>query len=125
VGEKPKDRCFRALSSAGSAWTSLYVCRSFALRFIVLAPCLAASLHRMSARGTGAYVRSMSASGMWFAAGVGLQARWPITPWLNLLGAAELQLQAARPVITIEGVGRIAELSTAAAQLDLSTEWIL
>jgi hypothetical protein len=104
---------------------SVHVCHALLRGRFALAPCVSASLEHLRARGTGTYVRAVTVGATWVAAGVGLQARVGLTPWLKLLGSADLKLHAARPRIVIEGGGAVAELGWLAAELSLGGEWIL
>lgn len=104
---------------------SVRVCRDFALGGIGLAPCLSVSAEHLRASGTGPYVRAANASATWLAAGAGVQVRYLLTPWLNVLCGADLKLQTARPRVSIEGIGPLAELGWLAAELSLGGEWIL
>lgn len=104
----------------------VHACRVFTLiPRLDLAPCLSVSLEHLWARGAGRYVEPSSAAATWVAAGAGLQARAPLTHALNLLVSAFIKVQTARPRISIEGVGRLAELGPVAGELSLGAEWIL
>lgn len=100
-------------------------CRGISVGQANLAPCLSVSLEHVRAQGYGAYVRRASAEATWLAVGAGLQARFPLTPWLNVLGGVELKVRTARPRVSIEGVGEISRLGWIAAELSLGSEWIL
>ena len=104
---------------------TIRVCRAFQLSSFGLAPCLSVSVEHLRAHGTGPYVRPASADTTWLAAGAGLQARYRLTPWLNVLCGADLKLQTARPRISIEGIGAVTQLGWLSAELSLGSEWIL
>jgi hypothetical protein len=103
----------------------LHACRAFAFGQLELAPCASLTLEQLWARGVGPYVRSEQAEAAWLAVGVGAQARYPLARWLNVLGSAELKLQAASPRVSIDGLGSIAQLGLVAGELSLGAEWIL
>jgi hypothetical protein len=103
----------------------LHVCRAFPFGPFGLAPCASLALEQLWARGVGPYVRSEDARATGLAVGLGIQARYRLAGWLNLLGGAELKLQAARPRLSIEGVGSFAQLGMLAGELTLGAEWIL
>lgn len=104
---------------------TIRLCRAFQLSGVGLAPCLSVSVEHLRAHGRGPYVRPASADATWLAAGAGLQARYRLTPWLNVLCSADLKLQTARPRISIEGIGALSQLGWFAAELSLGSEWIL
>lgn len=104
---------------------SLSACRSFNFGRIAVAPCATMSLEHLSAQGVGAYIRSAPADATWLAAGAGVQARFRVARWLDAFGGAELKLQAARPRISIAGLGQVAQLGPVAAELLFGVEWIL
>jgi hypothetical protein len=100
-------------------------CRGIRVGPADVAPCLSLSVEHLRARGHGPYVRGASAQATWLAIGAGLQARFPLTTWLNVLGSFDLKLQAAQPRLSIDGLGEISKLGWAAAELSLGSEWIL
>jgi len=100
-------------------------CRGIRVGPADVAPCLSLSVEHLRARGYGPYVRGASAQATWLAIGAGLQARFPLTTWLNVLGSVDLKLQAAQPRLSIDGLGEISKLGWAAAELSLGSEWIL
>lgn len=104
---------------------SLRACWVFAYGQFTLAPCAAASLEHLWARGEGRRVAAQTAASTWLAAGLGARARWQLTSWLGLVVLAEAQVGAARPIVYIEGVGRLGQLGPAAVELGVGSEWIL
>jgi hypothetical protein len=100
-------------------------CHSFLWPRFQIAPCLALSAEHMSARGNGPHIAESEARTTWLAVGFGVQARLPLTRWLNLLAGVELQIQTSRPKIAIDDVGLIEQLLPVAAGFTLGSEWIL
>jgi hypothetical protein len=100
-------------------------CRTVLQSRVELAPCLALSLEHLSARGYGPQITSRTESTLWLAAGGGGQARLPVAPWLTLVAGADIQIQTARPAITIDGVGLVEQLGPVAATVMVGSEWIL
>jgi hypothetical protein len=105
---------------------NLQTCRAAAWSSFELAPCIHVSLEHVWARGTGSHVAPRTARATWLAAGVGVRTRVLLWPWFGLVAAAHIQLETARPRISIDGVGgSLGRLGPAAILLTLGTEWIL
>jgi predicted phosphodiesterase len=64
-------------------------CHSFLWPRFQIAPCLALSAEHMSARGNGPHIAESEARTTWLAVGFGVQARLPLTRWLNLLAGVD------------------------------------
>lgn len=104
---------------------ALRSCRAIPFGQFELAPCLRASVQHVWARGTGLHVASQTAQVTWFAAGVGVQARYHIVPWFSVFGGVDAQVETARPRLFINGVGSLGQLWPAAFTITLGSEWIL
>jgi hypothetical protein len=103
---------------------SLEACRALVLSRFELAPCALVSLEHVSARGTGAHIDARTATLSWFAAGVGVQARFYVTPWFGLTAAIDGQFETSRPELSLDGLGGVAHLFPAAATGTVGPEWI-
>jgi hypothetical protein len=101
------------------------VCRTFPSARFELAPCLNVSLEHIWAHGTGTHVAAQTAESTWVAAGVAMQARLRLSESLGLVASVDAQVEASRPRLSIEGVGRLAQLAPAALRIVIGTEWIL
>ncbi len=89
-----------------------------------LAPCLSVSVDHIWARGTGAYVAPRTAETTWVAVGAGAQVRLRLAQWLSLVGEVDAQIETARPLIAIDGIGNVGQLGSAAVTFRVGTEWI-
>ena len=94
------------------------------LRFEV-APCLVLSVEHIWARGTGPDVTAHSQQATWLAIGAGAQGRLSLKSWLNLLMGVDVQIETARPVVSIDGLGELGRLGPAALTASVGAEWIL
>ncbi len=94
------------------------------LRFEV-APCLVLSVEHIWARGTGPDVMASSSQTTWVAIGVGAQGRLSLASWLSVLVGVDAQIETARPVISVEGLGDLRRLGPAALTATVGPEWIL
>jgi len=103
---------------------SFKACRALRRAALELAPCLALSLEHVSARGTGDGVTARSERATWLALGVGAQGRLYLASWLSLVVGIDAQLETARPIISIAGVGNVAQLGPAALTTTAGPEWI-
>ncbi|HEY0468387.1 MAG TPA: hypothetical protein VGC79_29520, partial [Polyangiaceae bacterium] len=100
-------------------------CRALRRAAFEVAPCLVLSLEHVSARGTGAGVTARSEQATWLSLGAGAQGRLYLASWLSLLIGVDAQIETARPVISIAGVGDLAQLGPAAFTATIGPEWIL
>ena len=100
-------------------------CRAVWGSRLELAPCVTLSVQHLSAHGAGPSLASQTANTTWFAAGVGVQARLFIAPWLSLLVGVDGELETSRPEVELEGIGTVERLSPAATTITLGSEWIL
>jgi hypothetical protein len=103
---------------------TLEACRALVLSRLELAPCALVSLEHISARGTGAHIAARTARLTWFAGGLGVQARFYVTPWLALTASIDGQLETSRPELSLDGLGGVAHLFPAAATGTMGPEWI-
>lgn len=90
-----------------------------------VAPCLLATLDRLTARGAGQGVSSQTRHAAVFAAGAGAVARWEALRSVALIVSLGAQLQASRPHIVIDGVGEIDQLAPFAVTVSAGPEWSL
>jgi hypothetical protein len=90
-----------------------------------LSPCAVVTVEHLSARGTGEHIASRSANSTWLAAGIGVQARWRLVSWFGLFGGVSGQIEGSRPVIAIDGVGRLGQTWPASLTVMVGPEWIL
>lgn len=100
-------------------------CRIIAWGRFELAPCLRLSLQHVWTRGTGVHVAAHTAQATWFAAGLGLQARYEMAHWIRAFVGVDAQIESSRPTISIDGVGGLGQLRPAAATFTVGSEWIL
>ena len=103
----------------------LRVCRAFSFGRYELAPCANVSVGHLWARGTGAHVAARTVESTSIAAGLAVQARLQLTPWLNLFGSFDALLETSRPRFTVGGLGQVGQLGPAALKITLGSEWIL
>jgi hypothetical protein len=103
---------------------TLLACRAILISPLELAPCASAAVEHVSARGTGAHVAVNTPEATWFAAGIGMQARAYVAPWLSLFLGVDGELEFSRPRLSVEGVGTIEHLAPAAATVTVGSEWI-
>lgn len=104
---------------------TLRACRAGYGETFEVIPCLSVSLEHISARGTGENVTGHSEQTNWLAAGAGLQGHLTLTNYLSLLVGLDAQVQTARPVISIEGVGDVQQLGAAALIVTVGSQWTL
>jgi hypothetical protein len=90
-----------------------------------VAPCLVLSVEHVSARGTGPDVTAHPEQATWLAIGAGAQGRLSLARWLNLLIGVDVQIETARPIISVEGLGDVRQLAPAALTATVGPEWIL
>jgi hypothetical protein len=103
---------------------SLRACRAVVRGRFELAPCAKLSLEHLWARGAGADVAARTAKATWVAAGLGLQSRLHVLQWWYVVADVDGEVEAARPEISIAGLGRLGKLNLAALTLTLGSEWI-
>ncbi|MEI9936199.1 MAG: hypothetical protein WDO69_03140 [Pseudomonadota bacterium] len=104
---------------------TLKACRALRHSAFEIAPCLVLSLEHISARGTGADITSLSEQATWLGVGAGAQGRLDLASWLSVLVGVDAQIETARPLISIDGVGKLGQLGPAAFTLTIGPEWIL
>lgn len=104
---------------------TLWTCRALVIGNFEAAPCLTLGVQHVAARGTGTYVTPRTATATWFAAGVGLQARYVLASWFSFGAGVDAQYEVSRPQITVDDVGRLGRFSPAAVTITVGPEWIL
>ena len=104
---------------------TLKACHALRHSALEVAPCLVLSLEHISARGTGPGITPRSEQATWLAVGAGAQGRLYLASWFSLLMGVDAQIETARPVISIDGVGNLGQLGSAALTVTLGPEWIL
>lgn len=100
-------------------------CRTLSESRFEASPCLVLSLEHISARGNGPGVTARSEQATWLAVGLGAQGRLKLTNFLGILLGVDAQIETARPVIAIDGVGDLRQLGSAALTATVGPEWIL
>ena len=118
--EGPSDHGARVVR--GSAHLSL--CRWLGDGQLQLAPCLTTSMQHLLARGVGSDVDRSSASYTWLSLGPSGFARLRVSDWLGLVLGVGIDLQTARPVIVIEGVGDVDQVGPVEVRSALAAMWI-
>ena len=103
---------------------TLKACRALRRSVFEVAPCLGLSLEHVSARGTGPDITARSEQATWLSVGAGAQGRLYLASWFSVVLGAEAQIQTARPLISIAGVGDLTQLGAAAFAVTLGPEWI-
>jgi hypothetical protein len=83
------------------------------------------SLEHISARGTGEGIIPLSKQATWLSVGAGAQGRLYLANWFDVLLGVDAQIETARPLISIEGVGNLGQLGPAAFTVTMGPEWIL
>jgi hypothetical protein len=113
---------------------SLWACHAFRSPPFEVAPCITMSLQHISAQGTGDHIQPHTRESTWLAPGAGAQARLYLASWFSLLAAANGEIEAARPQISIEGLeeitsgngsDEIGRVAPGAVTIMLGSEWIL
>jgi hypothetical protein len=104
---------------------SLALCRAIRLPPFEIAPCLTTTLERVVARGTGTHITARSESAIWLAPGAAVQGRLYLASWFSLLAVINGEVEASRPQISIDGIGKIGQLGPAALTVTVGPEWIL
>jgi hypothetical protein len=102
----------------------LWLCRGFRSGSVELAPCLSGGLDHVVTRGTGADVKPQSARSSSVLLGVAGAGKLHLTSWLAVLATATLELETARPKLTLAGLGEVQTLGPVAVSLALGPEWI-
>ena len=103
----------------------LRVCRRMWGARFELSPCILVSLQHLSASGAGPNLAPRTPYAAWLSAGLGVQARLRLLPPLNLVAAVDGEIQTARPVVELGGVGTVERLPPAALTGIVGLEWIL
>jgi hypothetical protein len=114
---------------------SLWSCRESRFAWFGLSPCLAASVDRISATGTGSGLVSTPQTKLGVSLGAGLQGRIHLASFLRLLATVAGEVELLRPEIVIDQLGRLVpgkqstppiyRFAPAALTATLSLEWAL
>jgi len=104
---------------------TLKACPTLEQTTFEVAPCLVLSLEHITARGTGVGVTARSEQATWLAIGAGAQGRLHLKSGLALLIGVDVQIQTARPVLSVDGAGEVGQLGPAAFTASVGPEWIL
>jgi hypothetical protein len=99
-------------------------CRWFGPGKLEFAPCLAADLERLRARGEGTLVSSRTARVTWLALGPALVGRMRVREPFALTAGTSLLIQTSRPVLVIDGQGELAQIGLLNWGVNLGAEWI-
>lgn len=99
-------------------------CREMLSGDFGLAPCLSLKLEHVWARGTGNHVAARVDTATWLATGLGIQGRVRVAAHVNLIAAADADVQTSRPELSIGGAGSLGRLGRAAVSIALGVEWI-
>ena len=99
-------------------------CRSLWKARFQIAPCVLMSVQHLSARGSGPNLVPQTDTATWLSAGVGVEARVLLTPWLGLVAGIDGEVQFSRPEIALQGVGFVERFGPAAATITVGSEWI-
>jgi hypothetical protein len=101
----------------------LTVGRGFRRGELEAAPFVSLALERITARGTGAGVVPSEQEALWLGVGAGVEGRLHISDTLAAIVELGCRAQTSRPVITIDGLGRIRKLGAFAVGSALGFEW--
>jgi hypothetical protein len=82
-----------------------------------LAPCAVFGLKRLIATGTGDGVSSQSQRAYWVSVGAAALGRIHVADWLAMAASVGAEVEGARPVIRIDGLGDSRRLGFAAFTL--------
>lgn len=100
-------------------------CRGWGGPVLELGPCALVSLQHLSIRGEGPRITPRNSSASWIAAGVGVQLRARVSPWLSLVAGVDGELELSRPQVILDGIGLVEQLGTVAATAMVGSEWAL
>jgi hypothetical protein len=114
---------------------SLWSCRETRFAWLGLSPCLAASVDRISATGTGSGLVPTPQTKLGVSLGAGVQGRIHLASFLRLLAMVAGEVELRRPEIVIDQLGRLVpgkqatppiyRFAPAALTATLSVEWAL
>jgi hypothetical protein len=119
-------------AASGSPYGARYVrrsgklsgCYAWLVDRVDIGPCLSLGLEYVTAHGTGPDVVDGPGHFAWATAGLAARARWSPTRWMALFLCPSLTVGMSRPIFAIDAFGPIFKVPTAAAGLDLGSEWI-
>lgn len=113
-----------ASALVGRVSASLVTCVWLTTGPLQAAPCWSTTGHYLSATAEGPGISSTSATSAWLALGPALLGRWRLSKQVALNGRAGLELQTARPILAIDGLGGVEQLGPLEIGIGLGAEWI-
>lgn len=102
----------------------LAACRWFGAARWQIAPCATFALTYLVAHGVGSGVAAQEADSAWLALGPGLLGGFWVTEWMRLAASAGFEVQTARPVLVIDGLGKVEQIETLELVSQVGAEWI-
>jgi len=99
-------------------------CRWFATTQLEFAPCAILALEHLSAEASGDDLTSSPASAAWLALGVSALLRLRLAPSVTLVGQTGLSVQTSRPILVVDGLGRVEQIGPLELTLGVGAEWI-
>lgn len=108
----------------GRGTLRLAACHWFGSGRWQLAPCVTLALTYLVAHGVGSGVVTEEANSSWLAAGPGLVAGLGLTERVRPTAIVGLELQTARPVLVIEGLGEVEQIGALELFTLVGAEWI-
>jgi hypothetical protein len=108
----------------GRRTAHMAACRALGRGRIRLAPCLTLTLQHLVARGIGPDVASGKADHTWMAFGPSAAAQFRLSEHLGFGAGVGLEVQTARPVFVIEGLGEVEQVGALELTGLMGAEWI-
>jgi hypothetical protein len=108
----------------GRITADLSVCRGLRAGRFELAPCIALTVERMTARGFGERIVPSTQSPTLPSAGATIIGYWYASNWIALFASVGGRIQASRPNITLETIGTVYQVAASAMIVSMGSEWI-
>jgi hypothetical protein len=103
----------------------LAACRGWRSPDFEVAPCLGVALEHLNARGFGDGVSPTTQRTTWVAPGAGVVGHWYALESLAFYVSVTGYLELSRPLIVVEGLGEVVQLSPVSLGTTIGAEWIL